>query len=86
MRKVDLYRYEDANGVVVITPTPRAEVDIASRVRLIAEEGCVLTNGETETAAIDIMLDDIGSWSETSAATEEDYINALEELGVSFNE
>jgi hypothetical protein len=64
MKKINLYRYEDANGVVVVTPTPRVETDIVSRIRLIAEEGCVLTNGETETAAIDIMLDDVGSWSE----------------------
>lgn len=86
MKKVNLYRYEDANGTVVITPIPRAETDTPSRIRLIADEGCVLTNGETEIEVIDIMIDDVGSWSETSAATEEDYINALEELGVSFNE
>lgn len=64
MKKINLYRYEDANGVVVVTPTPRAEVDTPSRIRLIAEEGYVLTNGETETVAIDIVFDEVNSWSE----------------------
>ena len=71
MKKINLYRYEDANGVVVITPTPRAETDTPSRIRLIAEEGCVLTNGETETVAIDIVLDEINSWSEKEFSEEQ---------------
>ena len=64
MKKINLYRYEDANGVVVVTPTPRAETDIVSRIRLIAEEGCILTNDEMETVAIDVMLNEVDSWSE----------------------
>lgn len=64
MKKINLYRYEDANGVVVITPTPKAETDTPSRIRLIAEEKRILTNGETETVAIDIMLNEVDSWSE----------------------
>lgn len=64
MKKINLYRYEDANGVVVITPTPRAETDTPSRIRLIANEGYILTNDEMETTAIDVMLNEIDSWSE----------------------
>ena len=64
MKKINLYRYEDANGVVVITPTPRAETDTPSRIRLIANEGYILMNDEIETAAIDVMLDEVDSWSE----------------------
>ena len=64
MKKINLYRYEDANGVVVITPTPRAEADTPSRIRLIANEGYILTNDEMETTAIDVMLDEVDSWSE----------------------
>lgn len=86
MQKVNLYRYEEPNGMVSITPTPRAETDKPSRMRLIADEGYVLTNGTTETIAIDVMLDEVDLWSENTEATETDYINALEELGVNFNE
>ena len=64
MKKINLYRYEDANGVVVVTPTPRAETDTPSRIRLISDEGYILTNGEMEAAAIDIMFDEVNSWSE----------------------
>ncbi len=87
MQKVDLYRYEDENGAVIITPTPRAETDTPSRIRLIADNNKILTNGTTETIAVDIMLDDVDKWTEiTAEATESDYINALEDLGVNFGE
>lgn len=86
MQKVNLYRYEDENGRVTITPIPRAETDTPSRMRLIADEGHILTNGITETIAIDVMLDEVDLWSENTETTETDYINALEELGVNFNE
>lgn len=84
MIKVDLYRYEDTNGAVAITPNKRNDADIPCRIRLIADEGYVLTNGVDEAAAIDVILDEVGLWSEN--VTEADYINALEELGVNFNE
>ena len=37
MQKVNLYRYEDGN-TIVITPNPRNETDEPSRMRLIADE------------------------------------------------
>lgn len=86
MQKVNLYRYEDKNGRVTVTPNARAETDTPSRMRLIADEGHILTNGTTETTAIDVMLDEVDFWSENTEATETDYINALEKLGVNFNE
>lgn len=82
---VDLYRYEE-NGQVTITPTPRKDTDIPSRKRLIAEgENAFLTNGEIETPAVDVMLDEVELWTEVDGddtATAEDYQNALKELGV----
>lgn len=87
MQKVNLYRYEE-NGTVIITPNARAETDTPSRMRLIADENCILTNGTTETPARDVMLDEVDKWHEINAeteATEADYINALERLGVQFN-
>ncbi len=84
---VDLYRYEE-NGQVTITPTPKKDTDIPSRKRLIAEgEDAFLTNGETETPAVDVMLDEIDLWSEVDGeytSTAEDYQNALAEFGVTL--
>lgn len=88
MQKVNLYRYEK-NGTVIITPNARAETDTPSRMRLIADENAILTDGTTETPAVDVMLDKVDLWHEINAeteATESDYINALEDLGVNFNE
>lgn len=88
MQIVNLYRYEE-NGTVIITPNKRNEADEPSRARLVADEGAILTNGTTETAVIDVMLDEVEQWHEIGSAdeaTEADYINALEDLGVNFNE
>lgn len=85
MQIIDLYRYED-NGTVVITPNKRNEKDIPSRARLVADEGAILVKGDIETEVVDVMLNEVEQWTETSIATETDYINALKELGVEFNE
>ena len=85
MQIIDLYRYED-NGTVVITPNRRNETDTPSRARLVADEGAMLVKGDIETEVIDIMLNEVEQWTETNKATETDYINALERLGVNFNE
>jgi hypothetical protein len=82
---VDLYRYEE-NGQVTITPNKHNETDTPSRKRLIAEgENAFLTNGEIETPAVDVMLNEVELWSEVNGAdtaTVEDYQNALTQLGV----
>ena len=64
MQRVNLYRYEDENGVVTITPTPRTETDVPSRLRLVADEGMLLTDGNTETPAKDVMPDEKDNWHE----------------------
>ena len=84
MQKVNLYRYEDGTTVVV-TPNPRNETDQPSRMRLIADEDAVLTNGDTQALAVDIMLDEVDLWTEINGsdeATKDDLYNALAELGV----
>ena len=87
MQIIDLYRYED-NGTVIITLNKRNATDTPSRARLIADENAILTNGTAETIAVDVMLDEVEQWHEiggATEATEADYINALEDLGVNFN-
>ena len=66
MQTVNLYLYNDENGVVTITPNPRAETDEPSRLRLIADEGMILTDGNTQTPAKDVMLDEKDNWHEIS--------------------
>jgi hypothetical protein len=75
MQKVNLYRYEETNKVT-ITPNKRTESDTPNRMRLIADENCILTDGTTETEVIDVMLDEVDKWTEIGGAdeaTEADY-------------
>ena len=59
-------------------------------VRLIADEGKVLTDGTSEWNCVDVLPKDVDKWSEADVpivddedATEADYLAALNELGVS---
>lgn len=70
MQKVKLYRYEEVNGMVIITPDRRNDTDLPSRMRLIADENCVLTNGIMETPARDVTLDEIEQWHEIEDTSE----------------
>jgi hypothetical protein len=64
MQIVNLYRYEDENGVVTITPNPRKETDTPSRLRLVADEGMILTDGNTKTPVVDILPEEADNWHE----------------------
>lgn len=64
MQIVNLYLYNDENGVVTITPTPRLAADKPERLRLIAEEGYTLTNGEIQTPARDVLIEEKSNWYE----------------------
>ena len=86
-------KLETINGIRIITPETDMwlcnETDTPSRARLVADENAILTNGTTETEVVDVMLDEVDLWHEigiADEATEADYINALEDLGVNFNE
>ena len=63
MKNINLYRYETGNGVI-ITPNAKNETDIPSRMRLVADENKALTNGETITLVVDVLLEDIKNWYE----------------------
>ena len=75
MQIVNLYRYEHESGVVTITPTPKAETDTPSRLRLIADEGMILTDGNTKTPVVDIMPDDADNWHEVTEEEKEQELN-----------
>lgn len=88
MQIITLYRYNRADGGVTISPV-KPDVEYTEMVRLVADEGKVLTkDGENFTTCVD--ADTADGWYEVDAteseATDEDYQNALEDLGVNFNE
>lgn len=62
MQKTDLYRYHGEGGVVdtlVLLPAP-----YELRKRIAADEGMLLTDGETTAKVIDIPVEDIERWTE----------------------
>lgn len=92
MQRITLYKTARENGGVTVSPLKPADgITYTEGVRLIADEGKALTKDgvnltncvDTETAEGWAEVDAV---DEEGAATEEDYINALEILGVSFNE
>lgn len=57
----NLYKYETEKGTV-ITPIPHSELDEPYMYRLIANEGKILTNGDTMTYCIDTH--EVDGWQE----------------------
>lgn len=59
-------------------------------VRLIADEGMAITNGDTVTDCVYLLADDVQNWrdcemppaEESEEATEADYQNSLRDMGV----
>jgi hypothetical protein len=94
MQTITLYRYNRADGGVTISPV-KPDCEYTEMVRLVADDGKVLTNdGEHFSSCVD--TDTADGWQEVDApeeeqpeehdpdeATTEDYIDALAELGVS---
>lgn len=89
MQKVTLYRYKDEVSTVVTPNEPEnVEYEVSPSVRLVADEGMALTDGAMITTVIDTL--DTEAWQEVEApelweaeeATEADYIEALQDLGV----
>lgn len=84
MQTITLYKYKRADGGVTISPI-KPDVEYTEMVRLVADEGKVLTkDGDNSTTCVD--TDTADGWYEVDAheseATDEDYQNALREMGV----
>lgn len=85
MQTILLYRYTRPDGGVTVSTT-KPDVEYTELVRLVADEGMVLTNGEIITGCTD--TDDQSAWYEVEdteseeQATEADYQDALREMGV----
>lgn len=93
MEQIVLYRYKRENGGVTISPEKPVGTEYDTAIRLVAGEGMLLTNGEKTAYCTDV--EDITGWYEIIAptptdegddATDQDYLNALNELGVNTDE
>lgn len=69
MKTVNLYRYDETNGIVV-TPNIRNDGDVPYAYRLIAESGKILKNGDELTYCIDTKTPD--DWEEIDDAADKE--------------
>ena len=81
MQKVNLYRYDNEDGSVTVTPIQRNPTDPVYKMRLIADEGKILTDGEYKTPCIDCTLEDVDRWYEINDPNE-----PIAEEEVNYNE
>jgi hypothetical protein len=79
MQKITLYRYNRVEGGVTISPV-KPDVEYTELFRLVADEGCILTDGVNHVECVD--TDSPEAWEEIAEATDTDYQNALAEFGV----
>lgn len=88
MQIINLYRYTRPDGGVTVSPV-RPEGEYAPMYRLVADEGMALTkDGENLTSCADV--ESVIGWYEVETtegeATEQDYLDALNTLGVKTDE
>lgn len=74
MQIITLYKYKRADGGTTISPV-KPEGEYTEMVRLVADEGKALTNGETVTSCVD--TDTAEGWTEIDEP--EDETNTTEE-------
>lgn len=97
MQIIPIYKFIREGGGVTVSPIKPENTEYTEMQRLIADEGKILTNGEKQTSCADV--ESVDGWEEIDApkpdipeiydpenATEQDYLNALSELGVDTNE
>lgn len=68
MRIVPLYRFKRPSGGITVSPI-KPECEYTELVRLIADEGKALTNGEVITPCVD--TESVEGWSEVDEIEEE---------------
>jgi hypothetical protein len=84
MTKVTLY----SGAGVSLSPINAEGRSVSKYVRLVADDGKAITNGNVVTACVDVLAESVSEWTDcemidTDEATEQDLYNALAELGVS---
>ena len=85
MQKIPLYRYTRPDGGVTVS-TVKPDTEYTEMVRLVADEGNALTDGNTTTPCVDTDNPDV--WAEVedpenpNEASAADYQAALRDMGV----
>ena len=84
MKKIILYRCTRPDGGVTVSPA-KPDCEYEALCRLIADDGMELSNGTDTAMCVDTDTPD--DWHEVQAmddaeATEDDFIAALQEMGV----
>lgn len=84
MNTITLYTGNGAS----LSPSPTGRIE-SDYVRLVADDGKMLTNGLKSAYCIDVHKNDASNWIEVSddtddEATESDYLEALNDLGVNI--
>lgn len=81
MEKIIVYRYNRPDGGVTVSPV-KPSGEYSELLRLVADEGMVLTDGVHTTTCTDTTEPE--KWQEVvdAEAMEADYLEALAELGV----
>lgn len=67
MQIINLYKYTRAEGGITVSPN-KPECEYAEMFRIVADDGKVLTNGETTTYCADVESTD--GWTEIDAPEE----------------
>ncbi|MBO7251797.1 MAG: hypothetical protein J6V25_04130 [Oscillospiraceae bacterium] len=86
MKKKQLYK----NNYIYLTEHLGEDCTESRYVRLIADDGMAITNGETVTVCVDVLAEDAQNWrdcempeaEDPEEATESDYQSALRDMGV----
>ena len=68
MQKITLYKYQRVDGGTTVS-TVKPECDNTIMYRLVADEGKILTNGETTACCVD--TDTVDMWTEIDAPEED---------------
>lgn len=63
MKKIKRYRYLGKNGIITTSVLLEGNKPIYMY-RLIADEGKILTNGETYSHQVEIFAEEVNSWTE----------------------
>ena len=90
MQIIPLYKYIRKSGGVTVSPIKPENTEYTDMFRIVADEGKILTNGEIFTPCTDVGSvegwEEIDDTENSEQATEQDYLDALQELGVNIDE
>ena len=68
----ELYKIIRPDGGTTVTPEMPTGMEYTLMYRLIADDGKILTNGETETCCVDVKAADVSKWTEIDAPEPEE--------------